>query len=258
MKNGETFRLCRKNLKTALRYPYYITSIPCWPRIRIRVTPRERKIKDKKMFGELKESFAYVTGFPPMKYVVLLLALVSLVGMPYSVLMPVVAGEVLGGGSSTFGFLMAASGAGAFTAALYLASRRTAHGLQRLIPGAAALFGAGLIALALSRLFPLSLFFMLFTGMGMMLQMASSNTLLQTLTTDEMRGRVMSYYTLAFMGTAPFGSLLAGSLAKWMGASHTILAGGIVCILGALIYRRKLPLLEKAMAAGANLSRHRT
>ncbi len=216
----------------------------------MQVTPRERIPKDKDMFGELKEGFAYVAGFPPMKYVILLLALVSLVGMPYSVLMPVVAREVLGGGSSTFGFLMAASGAGAFIAALYLASRRSAHGLHRLIPSAAALFGAGLVALSFSRLFPLSMFLMLFTGMGMMMQMASSNTMLQTLTTDELRGRVMSYYTLAFMGTAPFGSLMAGSLAKWMGASHTLLAGGIVCILGALLYRRKLPLLERAIPAG--------
>lgn len=227
-------------LVNGVSYLFVIASL-----LMMKVTPRDRQPKNMDMFGELREGFAYVNGFLPMKTIILLLALVSLVGMPYSVLMPVVASEILGGSSSTFGFLMGASGVGAFSGAIYLASRPTAQGLHRLIPAAAILFGTGLIALSLSRLFSLSILIMVLTGMGMMLQMASSNTMLQTLTTDDKRGRVMSFYTLAFFGTAPFGSLMAGTLAKWIGAPHTILAGGIACILGALLFYRYLPGIEK-------------
>lgn len=219
----------------------------------MKVNPRRTKPGNKDLFGELKEGFAYVTGFLPMKTIILLLAVVSLAGMPYSVLMPVMASEVLGGTSSTFGFLMGASGAGAFAGAIVLASRKSSQGLQRLIPVATTLFGSGLIALSLSRLFPLSMFFMILTGMGMMLQMATSNTMLQTLTSDDKRGRVMSFYTLSFMGTAPFGSLMAGSFAKWIGAPHTILAGGIACLLGAFFFYRKLPRIEKSISRNTSV-----
>lgn len=166
-------------------------------------------------------------------------------GMPYTILMPVFAKEILHGGSHTFGFLMGASGLGALIGALYLASRKSVLGMGKIIPLAAGIFGFGLITFSLSRFFLLSLTLMIITGLGMMLEMASSNTLLQTIVDDDKRGRVMSFYTMAFMGTAPFGSILAGGLANIIGTPNTILVGGISCILGALIFARKLPELRK-------------
>jgi MFS family permease len=142
---------------------------------------------------------------------------------------------------------MAASGLGALASALYLASRKTIVGLGKFIPLAAALFGAGLITFSLSRNYYLSLALLVLTGSGMMLQMATSNTILQTVVDDDKRGRVMSFYTMAFMGTAPFGSFLAGTLAKTIGAPNTLLAGGICCILGAMVFTRRLPALRKVI-----------
>jgi MFS family permease len=140
---------------------------------------------------------------------------------------------------------MGAVGLGALLGALYLASRKNALGLGRVIPLASGIFGLGLIAFSLSRFFLLSLVFMIITGLGMMLEMASSNTVLQTIVDDDKRGRVMSFYAMAFMGTAPFGSILAGGLANVIGTPNTILAGGIICIIGALIFARKLPELRR-------------
>jgi MFS family permease len=144
---------------------------------------------------------------------------------------------------------MGASGLGALTGALYLASRKNISGLDKIIPLAASAFGAGLIMFSFSRSFALSLVLLVVVGLGMMLQMASSNTMLQTIVDDKQRGRVMSFYTMAFMGTAPFGSLLAGSAAKIIGIPNTILIGGISCILGALFFIRKLPEITKAIDA---------
>ncbi len=205
------------------------------------------KVKKEKLniIKEFKEGFHYVFGFIPIRNLILLLALVSLMGMPYTVLMPVFAKEVLHGGSHTFGFLMGATGVGALSAALYLASRKSVIGLGRIIPYAAGVFGFGLISFSFSRNFFLSEALMVFTGMGMMLQMASSNTILQTITDDDKRGRVMSFYTMAFMGTAPFGSFLAGFFAKYIGAPYTILIGGIACVAGAFVFYKKLPEFKK-------------
>jgi MFS family permease len=194
---------------------------------------------------DLKEGFSYTFGFAPIKYLILLLALVSLMAMPYSVLMPVFAKEVLHGGSRTFGFLMGAAGFGALIGALFLASRKTVLRLGRIIPIAAVIFGAGLIAFSLSRNFELSVILMVITGTGMMLHTAASNTILQTIVDDDKRGRVMSFYTMAIMGTAPFGSLMAGGLAKILGTPNTIIVGGISCIIGAFIFLRKLPELKR-------------
>jgi len=208
-----------------------------------------RKIKDQNsnVLLDLKEGFSYTFGFPPIRSVILLLGLVSLMGMPYTLLMPVFAKEILRGGPHTFGFLMGASGVGALMGALYLASRKNVLGLGKIVPLSAAIFGFGLIAFSLSRIFLLSLILMVVVGLGMMMQMASSNTILQTLVEDDKRGRVMSFYTMAFMGTAPFGSLLAGGLASSLGAPNTLIIGGICCILGAVIFARQLPVL-KSMA----------
>jgi MFS family permease len=166
-------------------------------------------------------------------------------GVPYAVLMPIVAKDVLQGGAHTLGFLMGATGVGAVTGALYLASRKTVLGLSRWIPIAAGIFGSGLVAFSFSRSLLLSMCLLFIVGFGLMVQMASSNTILQTITDDDKRGRVMSFYTMAFMGMAPFGSLIAGSLASSIGAPKTLLISGIICILGAVMFARKLPLLRK-------------
>jgi MFS family permease len=213
----------------------------------MRINASNGKRKNEHVLKELKEGFRYTFGFKPIKYTILMLALVSFMGMPYTVLMPVVAKEILHGGSHTFGFLMGASGLGALLGALYLASRKNAVGLGRLIPRAAIIFGAGLILFSLSRHVWLSLVLMVFIGLGMMLQMASSNTIMQTVVDDDKRGRVMSFYTMAFMGTAPFGSFLAGSLAKIIGAPNTILLGGVACIIGAIVFISKLPKFRAAI-----------
>ena len=218
----------------------------------MKVTPYEKKTNTKSVFTEFKEGFSYTFKTIPIKYTILLLALVSLMGMPYTVLMPVFAKEILHGGSHTFGFLMGASGLGALSGALYLASRKNSSGLDKIIPLAATVFGTGLVLFSFSRSFALSLVLLVMVGLGMMLQMASSNTMLQTIVDDNQRGRVMSFYTMAFMGTAPFGSLLAGSAAKIIGIPFTILVGGIACILGALLFIRKLPVKTNAIKVHKN------
>lgn len=227
-------------LLNAVSYIFVIISL-----LMMKVNPRVIKKKDTHVLDELKDGFSYAFGFPPIRYIILLLALVSLMGMPYTVLMPVVAKDILHGGPHTFGFLMGASGLGALTGALYLASRKNVLGLTKLIPLAAALFGIGLVAFSFSHIFTLSMFLMIFIGMGMMLQMASSNTILQTVVEDDKRGRVMSLYTMAFMGAAPFGSFMAGSLAKTIGVSYTILMGGILCVAGAALFSTRLPRLNR-------------
>lgn len=212
----------------------------------MKVAPKEKIERKSHIFREMKEGFAYGFSNLPIRYIILLLALVSLMGMPYSVLMPVMAKEVLHGDSHTFGFLMAASGLGALVGAYYLASQRSAAGLNKVIPFSAALFGLGLIAFSFSRSFYLSMILMVVTGLGMMMQMAASNTVLQTIVDDDKRGRVMSFYTMAFMGIAPFGSMLAGSLAKWVGTPYTLMTGGICCMAGAVAFMMKLPSITQA------------
>ena len=189
-----------------------------------------------RMLGQLTEGFRYAAGFAPIRNVLLLLALVSFMGMPYTVLMPAVAARVLGGGAHTLGFLMAASGLGALGGTLYLASRKSVLGLGRIVALAAAAFGACLVAFSRSHEVWLSFAILVPTGMGMMVQMAASNTVLQTVVDEDKRGRVMSFFTMAFFGTVPFGSLFAGILADAVGAPDTILVGGVCCILGAALF----------------------
>jgi MFS family permease len=175
-----------------------------------------------------------------MRSTIFLLALISLLGMPYQVLMPVFAKQVLGGGPHTLGFLMGAAGLGALCGAIFLASRKNGYDISKLIPSSAVLFGVGLIAFSFSRILWLSLVFLMISGCGMMVQMASSNTLLQIMVDDDKRGRVMAFFAMAFMGMAPFGSLLAGSLAGLAGAPRTLLIGGVLCIFGALIFAKSI------------------
>lgn len=193
---------------------------------------------------ELKEGLNYVAGFEPIWAILLLFAIISLMGMPYVVLMPVFARDILHGGPLSLGLLMGSSGVGALTGALYLASRKTVLGLDKLIPAFAIIFGLGLAGFAFSKFFILSMLLMYFLGIGMMIQMAGSNTLLQTIVEDDKRGRVMSFYTMAFMGMQPVGSLIAGSLASHIGAPWTVFTGAVACIIAAIIFVRRLPVLR--------------
>ncbi len=193
---------------------------------------------------QFREGFSYAFGFPPIRSIIMLLALVSLVGVPYSVLMPIFATQIFHGGPHTLGSLMTASGCGALLGALWLAARRSVVGLGRVIPVASALFGAGLISFALMRSFWIALPCLTVAGFGFMVQMASSNTVIQTIVDDEKRGRVMSFYTMAFLGTVPFGSLIAGSLSARIGAPNTLIIGGVCCLGGAAIFARNLPTLR--------------
>jgi MFS family permease len=203
------------------------------------------RIEEENLFRQFREGWNYIVGFRPIRNILLLLALMSLVGMPYTVLMPIFASDILGGGPYMFGWLMAASGVGALIGALFLAARKTVLGLGKFIPAMAGVFGAGLIAFSFSRALWLSLLLRVVTGLGFMTQMAVSNTLLQTIVEEDKRGRVMSFYTAAVMGTMPFGSLLAGAVAARIGAPHTLLISGICCIAGALWFTKTLPSLRR-------------
>ena len=225
-------------LINAISYLAVIASL-----LMMRITP---KIKPKKAPAilQLKKGLKYSFSFAPIKYIILLLALVSLTATPYMVLMPIFAKDILHGGPVTLGLLMGFAGIGALIGAIYLASRRTVLGLGRIIVIAASLFGASLIAFSFSKTAWLSDILLLLAGMGMMIHMASSNTILQTIVSDEMRGRVMSLYATAFIGIAPFGSLLAGSLANKIGAPLTLTIGGSICIAGAMAFAHKLPVIR--------------
>ncbi|MFA5531474.1 MAG: MFS transporter [Thiohalomonadaceae bacterium] len=225
-----------------LSYLAVITSL-----LAMRGLVRRPARKSHRVLHELVDGFGYVRGSMPIRAILLLLALIGFVGMPYAVLLPVIATQVLDGGSDTLGFLMGAMGFGATCGALYLASRHSVLGLGRLIPLAAATFGASLIGVGLSTSLVLSLGLMVLTGVGFMLHLASSNTLIQTLVRDDMRGRVMALYAVAFTGMSPFGSLLAGAAATRVGAPLTVLMGGALCLLGALLFSRKLPELREKM-----------
>jgi MFS family permease len=196
---------------------------------------------------QFTEGFTYAFGFRPIRSIILLLAVVSLVGVPYSVLMPVFATTVFHGGPHTLGLLMTSSGCGALLGALWLAQRRSVIGLGRIIPIASALFGVGLITFSFAHVLWLAIPCLVVAGFGFMVQMASSNTVIQTIVDDEKRGRVMSFYMMAFLGTAPFGSLLAGWLSSRIGAAHTLLIGGVCCIAGALWFASALPAIRMAV-----------
>ena len=199
----------------------------------MRLTPGVAKATADSMLGQLKEGWAYVSGFAPVRTILLLFAIVSLMGWPFTVLMPIFAGKILKGGPHTLGFLMGAVGIGALVSAISLALRKTVLGLGRMIPISTASLGVGLIFFGMSRILWVSLVLMLFCGFGMMQQMAASNTIIQTIVEDSKRGRVISFYAMAFVGMAPFGSLLAGGLAHAIGAPLTVMLSGVCCVAGA-------------------------
>jgi predicted MFS family arabinose efflux permease len=210
----------------------------------MRLTPRPPQPPRRHVVHELREGLRYAAASPAIRSILLLLAVVSLMGVPYQVLMPLFATR-LGGAAHTLGFLIASAGLGALVGALYLASRKSVLGLGRVIPLAAGTFGLGLVAFSLSRVTWLSMLILLWVGAGMMVQMAASNTLIQTIVDEDKRGRVMSFFAMAFFGTVPFGSLLAGSLAERLGAPATVLMGGCVTLAGALLFVRQLPGLRQ-------------
>jgi MFS family permease len=211
----------------------------------MRVPGSVKRVAEKRVIEEIAEGWRYIVESPAIRSILLLLALASLIAMPFSVLMPIMAAEVLGGGPHTLGFLMGASGIGALISALSLVLRKSVVGLVRRILYASATFGAALIVFGVSRSLPLSIVAMIATGFGMMQQMAASNTIIQTIVADDKRGRVMSFYTLAILGVTPFGSLLAGSFAARVGAPATLIGGGVLCLCGSLIFARHLPAVRR-------------
>jgi MFS family permease len=212
--------------------------------VAMRVKPQDIRRHAGSMLVQLKEGWTYVSGFAPIRIILLLFAIVSLMGWPFSVLMPIFAGKILHGGPHTLGFLMGAVGVGAVISAVSLAMRKSVLGLGRMIPLSAGAFGMGLILFGFSRYLWLSLPLMLVCGFGLMQQMAASNTIIQTIVEENKRGRVMSYYTMSFVGMAPFGSLLAGTLANWIGAPRTVIISGACCILGAAWFATRLRLVR--------------
>ncbi|WP_375497029.1 MFS transporter [uncultured Nostoc sp.] len=213
----------------------------------MKVKPWKNVVTDGNPLEKVKEGFVYAFSFPPIRAILLLSALVSLMGLQNTILVPVIAEQVLKGGAESLGFLMAASGVGALTGGIYLTTRQTILGIGKLIALAPAILGIGLIAFSLSRFLPLSLFTMLFVGLGTILQIAASNTFLQTIVEDDKRGRLMSLYTMSFLGMIPVGNLLGGFLASHIGAPNTLIIDGIVCIIGSIIFSRELPALRKMM-----------
>ena len=203
--------------------------------------PRRRR----QVRRELAEGFRYAFGFEPIRAILLLLAMVSLTAMPYIVLMPVFAKDILHGGPETLGFLMGCAGIGALAGALYLAARKSVLGLGKMIPIAACLLGGGLVAFSFSSSLFLSLALMAVIGFGQIALMATGNTLLQTIVDDDKRGRIMSFYAVAFGGMMPIGSLLAGAVANRIGAPWTVFVGGWVCLVAAAVFAWRLPALRK-------------
>jgi MFS family permease len=200
--------------------------------------------KDARVWESLREGFNYVVGFPPIRVILMQIGLISLFGMPFSVLMPVFARDILHGGANTLGYLMGASGIGALTGALFLARRPSVLGLGRVIIVATILLGMGLICFSFTRVLWMSLLCILVTGFGMIVQMAANNTILQTIVEDDKRGRVMSFYSMAFLGMAPFGSLLAGTVANHIGVPYTLLICGFLCLLIVIPFALQLPKLR--------------
>src|SRR5580704_3676826 len=211
----------------------------------MKIRRREHEEAHKSVLHGLTEGFRYAFGFPPVRALLLLVALIGLVGMPYAVLMPIFADQVLHGDARTYGLLVGSSGVGALAGSLYLASRSTVLGLGRWIAAMSGVFGIGLIAFSFSTSLALSMAFLVVMGFAVIVQLAASNTILQTIVEDGQRGRVMSLYTTAFLGMSPLGSLVAGSLASAIGAPRTLQIGGIIVLFGGIGFAIQLRSLRK-------------
>jgi MFS family permease len=227
-------------LINALSYGTVLASL-----LLMRLQPYVRAVQEHKVWQSLKQVVGYAFGFAPIRALILIVALLSLFGMPFSVMMPVFARDILQGGAHTLGYLMGASGIGALMGALFLAQRKSVLGLGRIMVGTMLTFGLGLIAFSFSKVLLLSLLCMLVSGFGMIVTMASCNTLLQTIVEDDKRGRVMSLYSMAFMGMAPFGSMLAGGVAEYLGVRITLAACGLLCALSIIPFALNLNKLRQ-------------
>jgi MFS family permease len=215
--------------------------------LQMRIQPLDTHRSNASTFEQMREGWQYVSTFRPVRTILLFSALLALMGYPYAVLLPIFAGQVLHGGAATLGWLTGASGIGALVSGLSLAVRKSAAGLTRMLPIAARVLGGALILFGLSATLWLSLVLMVFVGFGMMQVFSASNTVIQTLVPEDKRGRVMSYYVMALFGTAPFGSLLAGSLAHRIGAPHTVFVTGAFCIATSLWFTLELPKINAVM-----------
>lgn len=204
---------------------------------RMHLRPFQPAAHQPPMLQHIREGFGYGFGLPPVRALIVHIALMSLLGMPYTVLLPVYAKETFGGDASTLGLMMGASGVGALAASLLLARRQNVLGLGRWLIGASALFGLALAGFSFAGTIPLAMGCLTLTGFGMMMQMGCANIMLQSLTDEDKRGRVMSLYTMAFMGMLPFGSLVFGAAAEHLGVAHTVLVGALLtlCVTGYLI-----------------------
>jgi MFS family permease len=211
----------------------------------MRITIPQARRPQREVMHELQEGWQYVRQSLPIRSILMNLGMVSMFGFPYSVLMPIFAAEVLHGGPNTLGFLMSAVGVGALVGTALLTMRKSIVGLGKRIVTATVICGAALIAFGWSHILWLSILILPFVGFGLMQQMAPSNTILQTIVDDEKRGRVMSFYGMAFLGMVPFGSLLAGYLAARIGAPRTMMVNGAVCVIGSLWFARKLPAIRQ-------------
>jgi MFS family permease len=211
----------------------------------MRMPRRSRPARRASMLADLRAGFGYAFGFGPVRSALLLLAAGSLFGMPYTVLMPLIADRVLHGGANTLGFLMGATGVGALGGAVYMASRESVLGLGRVIAISAAGFGLALVAFSFSDRLWLSLVILVFAGLGFLVHLAATNTVLQTLVDEHMRGRTMAFYSMAFIGVAPFGSLWAGAVADRIGAPATIRIGGVLLVGAAAVFARGLPRMRE-------------
>jgi len=205
------------------------------------IPAHKAEINRQDIWASMREGVVYTFGFAPMRFILILMGLVSLVVMPYAVLLPVFAKDVLHGNSRTLGFLMGAAGMGALAGAVFMAAKKGVVGLGKDISSATFMFGIGLVILSLTSSIWLSLVLMAFIGFGLMINMAASNTVLQTIVDDDKRGRVMGFYVMAFIGLSPIGSLLAGILASHIGTPRTLLLAGISCVIGAFVFLSKLP-----------------
>jgi MFS family permease len=213
----------------------------------MRIKPLDIRRKATSMFEQMREGWDYVRKFRPIRTILLLFALLSLMGYSYAVLLPIFAGQVLHGGAYTLGGLTAASGIGALASGVSLAVRKSVVGLTRMLQIAAAMLGSALILFGLSHILWLSVVLMVFVGFGLMQAAAVSNTIIQSLVPEDKRARVMGYYTMAFFGAAPFGSLLAGALAHRIGAPHTVIITGAFCVSGSLWFTLELPKVRAVM-----------
>lgn len=207
----------------------------------MRFAPRQKQRRIIGFWPQLREGFSYTFGQRPIRLVISLIAWVSMIGASYVTLMPVYVSRVLNGGPHSLGFLLGAVGCGALLGALVLAARPTTEGIERILVGGTLLFGLGLAAVSHVRIFWLAMPLMLFTGLGMMVQMASANTFIQQMVSDDKRARVMSIYIMSTMGTMPVGSLLVGSLASAIGVQATIAIGGVLTLAGAVAFALKFP-----------------